>query len=218
MAQIAECLYASLANSGTDATICVICGRNEKLQTELAEKDWDAVATGTDPRKRRRLLSRLLPRRRRSRAIEESLERAAQVEDGNSTPVVTKGQVDVIGLGFVTRMAEYMVASDVLVTKAGPGTIAEAAAVGLPVMLTSFIPGQEAGNVDFVLDHGFGDFSKDPAQIGEEVAVWLRDRELLRRMSANARQAGNPNAAAEIVMDIGAQTQIWMALNEAAPK
>jgi hypothetical protein len=32
------------------------------------------------------------------------------------------GKVHVEGLGFVTRMAEYMVASDVLVTKAGPGT------------------------------------------------------------------------------------------------
>jgi UDP-N-acetylglucosamine:LPS N-acetylglucosamine transferase len=47
------------------------------------------------------------------------------------------GNVHVEGLGFVTRMAEYMVASDVLVTKAGPGTISEAAALGLPVMLTS---------------------------------------------------------------------------------
>ena len=37
-------------------------------------------------------------------------------------------------------MAEYMVATDVLVSKAGPGTIAEAAAsLSLPVMLTSFL-------------------------------------------------------------------------------
>ena len=44
-----------------------------------------------------------------------------------------------------------VVAADVLVTKAGPGTIAEAAAVGLPVMVTSFLPGQEAGNVGDVI-------------------------------------------------------------------
>jgi hypothetical protein len=50
-----------------------------------------------------------------------------------------KGKVDVVGLGFVTNMAEYMAASDVLVTKAGPGTIAEAAAVGLPVFLTRYV-------------------------------------------------------------------------------
>ena len=50
------------------------------------------------------------------------------------------------------------VAADVLVSKAGPGTIAEAAAVGLPIMVTSHLPGQEAGNVDIVLEGGFGDF------------------------------------------------------------
>jgi 1,2-diacylglycerol 3-beta-galactosyltransferase len=44
--------------------------------------------------------------------------------------------VDVVGLGFMTNMPEYMVAADILVTKAGPGTIAEAAAVGLPIMMT----------------------------------------------------------------------------------
>ena len=66
------------------------------------------------------------------------------------------GNVHVMGLGFVTQMAEYMVAADVLVTKAGPGTISEAAAVSLPVMLTSFLPGQEEGNIDFVIDGGFG--------------------------------------------------------------
>ena len=66
------------------------------------------------------------------------------------------GNVHVQGLGFVTQMAEYMVAADVLVTKAGPGTISEAAALSLPVMLTSFLPGQEEGNIDFVVDNGFG--------------------------------------------------------------
>jgi 1,2-diacylglycerol 3-beta-galactosyltransferase len=47
-----------------------------------------------------------------------------------------QGKVTVVDLGFVNDMAEYMVAADVLVSKAGPGTIAEAAAVGLPVMLS----------------------------------------------------------------------------------
>jgi UDP-N-acetylglucosamine:LPS N-acetylglucosamine transferase len=48
------------------------------------------------------------------------------------------GNVTVLGLGFVTNMEEYMVAADILVSKAGPGTIAEAAAVGLPIMLTRY--------------------------------------------------------------------------------
>ena len=39
---------------------------------------------------------------------------------------------------------QYMSASDCIVTKAGPGTVAEAAIKGLPVILSCFLPGQDA--------------------------------------------------------------------------
>ncbi|EKX30755.1 hypothetical protein GUITHDRAFT_149692, partial [Guillardia theta CCMP2712] len=51
--------------------------------------------------------------------------------------------VDVIINGFVSNMDEWMIAADCIVTKAGPGTIAEASIVGLPTMLSGFLPGQE---------------------------------------------------------------------------
>ena len=70
-------------------------------------------------------------RTNRNKAIQDALDRAEKDEGSEK-----KGSVAVVGLGFVTNMDEYMVASDVLVSKAGPGTIAEAAAVGLPIMLT----------------------------------------------------------------------------------
>jgi 1,2-diacylglycerol 3-beta-galactosyltransferase len=41
--------------------------------------------------------------------------------------------------GFVQNMDEWMQASDALVTKAGPGTIAEASICGLPCMLFSYL-------------------------------------------------------------------------------
>lgn len=47
--------------------------------------------------------------------------------------------VDVIVQGFVNNMDEWMKASDALVTKAGPGTIAEASICGLPCMMFSFL-------------------------------------------------------------------------------
>lgn len=60
--------------------------------------------------------------------------------------------VRVVVNGFVTNMDEWMGAVDTLVTKAGPGTIAEATIRGLPVMLSGFLPGQEEGNVPYVVD------------------------------------------------------------------
>ena len=49
------------------------------------------------------------------------------------------GGVNVQVKGFVYNMEDYMRASDAIVTKAGPGTIAEASICGLPCMLSSYL-------------------------------------------------------------------------------
>jgi UDP-N-acetylglucosamine:LPS N-acetylglucosamine transferase len=116
---------------------------------------------------------------------------------------VELGEVNVEPLGFVNNIAEYMVVADVLVSKAGPGTIAEAASLGLPVMLTSFLPGQEEGNVDFVVGGGFGDFCDDPNQMSVKVSDWLLDERKWSELSRCAQRKGNPDAAANIAGDIG---------------
>jgi UDP-N-acetylglucosamine:LPS N-acetylglucosamine transferase len=156
---------------------------------------------------------------------EESMEQAVipvvedetlQEEDTSKTS--TLGKVDVVGLGFVTNMAEYMVAADILISKAGPGTISEAAALSLPVMLTSYLPGQEEGNVDHVIDGNFGDYcdDSDPSTVAEEIADWLLDEDKLKKMSVAAKNTGAPHAARDIVRQIGDSTLKWRELNEAA--
>jgi 1,2-diacylglycerol 3-beta-galactosyltransferase len=136
LSSIVDELYTEFYKQGVDATICVVCGRNEKLKKTLESRDWDAVANAVKkPRKHRRLLNFFYHRVRRSRKIDDSIKKVEELEELPHG----KGKVDVVGLGFVTNMAEYMAASDVLVTKAGPGTIAEAAAVGLPVFLTRYV-------------------------------------------------------------------------------
>lgn len=202
LSQIVDDMYRRLVTQGVDATICVVCGRNEHLQKNLQERDWASM----DLARRRRTLGESL-KHRKSR-MPEYLARLKDAERFNR-----KGNVKVIGLGFVTNMADYMTAADVLVTKAGPGSIAEAAAVGLPVMLTSFLPGQEAGNVGFVLDSGFGDYNEDPLEIADEVTFWLQNKSLMDKLSRNAREAGHPSAAENIVRDIGSISKAWMSLN-----
>ena len=126
------------------------------------------------------------------------------------------GTVSVVPLGFVKNMAEYMVAADVLISKAGPGTISEAAALSLPVMLTSFLPGQEEGNVDYVVEGGFGSFCQDTdtEAVAEEVVLWLNDELKLKEMSEAAKKAGHPYAARDIVKQIGDSTLKWKSLND----
>lgn len=41
--------------------------------------------------------------------------------------------------GFVNNMAEYMVACDCIISKAGPGTIAEAMICGIPIVLNGMV-------------------------------------------------------------------------------
>ncbi|CAN0424982.1 unnamed protein product, partial [Discosporangium mesarthrocarpum] len=97
--------------------------------------------------------------------------------------------------GFVHNMDEWMGAVDCIVTKAGPGTIAEAMVCGLPIMLCAFLPGQEAGNVPYVTEGGFGSYSKDPDIIAETVSRWLDDDSLREKMSAKAKEASRPKVS-----------------------
>ncbi len=59
-------------------------------------------------------------------------------------------------LGFTDKIPEYFRAVDLLVTKAGPGTLAEANAAQLPIIVYDYVPGQERGNVNFVRHNGLG--------------------------------------------------------------
>lgn len=106
--------------------------------------------------------------------------------------------------GFVSNMDDYMVAADILVTKAGPGTIAEASILGLPTVLSGFLPGQEYGNIPYVVDGGFGTYEKDFAKIGSTVTEWLGDKKKLKTMSDKAADVGKIHSGAtlDIARDI----------------
>src|SRR6202521_6249757 len=80
-------------------------------------------------------------------------------------------QAPMLVLGFVDYMPELMRACDLVVTKAGPGAIAESLATGLPLVITGFLPGQETPNVDFVVKSGIGVFAPKESDLLDEVRV-----------------------------------------------
>eukprot|EP00595_Chromulina_sp_UTEXLB2642_P003824 CAMPEP_0196767688 /NCGR_PEP_ID=MMETSP1095-20130614/41858_1 /TAXON_ID=96789 ORGANISM="Chromulina nebulosa, Strain UTEXLB2642" /NCGR_SAMPLE_ID=MMETSP1095 /ASSEMBLY_ACC=CAM_ASM_000446 /LENGTH=213 /DNA_ID=CAMNT_0042136229 /DNA_START=876 /DNA_END=1517 /DNA_ORIENTATION=- len=105
--------------------------------------------------------------------------------------------------GFVNNVDEYMGASDCLVTKAGPGTIAEAMIRGVPIILSSFLPGQEAGNVPFVVKGKFGLYNGgSPSRIASNVYKLCHDEEQLEIMSKRAKDLSHPEATKEIAKDL----------------
>ncbi len=105
--------------------------------------------------------------------------------------------------GFVTNMPDWMAAADVLVSKAGPGTIVEGLISGLPIILMSKVPGQEDGNVDYVVNERVGVWEPEPERVAARLCEWLRPGSpALAEMSARARAMATPHAARDIAGDI----------------
>jgi len=101
--------------------------------------------------------------------------------------------------GFVQNMADLMRASDVIVTKAGPGVISEAVACELPIVLTGAIPGQEEGNIDFVLCNGLGVLAPTPESLVRDLCGLLdTSHPHLEQIRARAHAISNPHAIFDI--------------------
>ncbi len=101
--------------------------------------------------------------------------------------------------GFVTNMPELMAAADLIVTKAGPGTVTEALTCGLPVILSGFVPGQEEGNVQFVVEGGAGLLAETPEKIVAALRELLRPgNDALDHMAANACRLARPTAGLDV--------------------
>lgn len=108
-------------------------------------------------------------------------------------------QVSTHILGFVHNMPMLMHAADVVVTKAGPSTICEALVVGRPILLTGYVPGQERGNVDFVVDGGAGQLTQTPRELVAALRTLIdSEGEVQRYMTVQARRLARPSAAMEI--------------------
>ena len=103
--------------------------------------------------------------------------------------------VPVYVYGFVRNMPELMQAADVLVTKGGPGTISEALNAGLPVIVYSFLPGQEAGNIPYLTDAGAGIWAPTPAEVAEGLRTWMEQPGAYEKAAAAAKTLARPDAA-----------------------
>ncbi len=110
--------------------------------------------------------------------------------------------------GFVNEMPEFMQASDILITKAGPGTISEAFISGLPMILYSKMPGQEDGNVGYVINQGAGVWAPHPDMMVESLENWIKLPEELRNVSLKSSQLAKPNASRDIAKALEKQLQI----------
>ncbi len=83
--------------------------------------------------------------------------------------------------GFTDRVSDIMAVSDLIITKPGPGTINEAIAMKLPILIdnTDISLFWERANVDFVLKYGVGQKIKKFRQIEDLLASYLKDSQVI---------------------------------------
>ncbi|MFN8597790.1 MAG: glycosyltransferase [Anaerolineae bacterium] len=114
-------------------------------------------------------------------------------------------QMETMILGFTRDMPDWLAVADVLISKAGSNSLAEALVRGLPTIVFDYVVGQEEGNPDYIRYSGAGAFCPKPAQVVNTLRDWLYHSDVLQQMAQNARNIARPNAAfnvAEIVYDL----------------
>jgi 1,2-diacylglycerol 3-beta-galactosyltransferase len=105
--------------------------------------------------------------------------------------------------GYVSNMPTLMAAADAVISKAGGLTVAETLASGLPMVLVDVLPGQEEGNVQYVLDNGAGAWARTPANVLETIYHWLDgDGKELAEHAARAKETGHPAAACRVADEV----------------
>ena len=110
--------------------------------------------------------------------------------------------------GFTTEMPQFMAASDMIVTKAGPGTISEAFIAGLPLVLYARLPGQEDGNVRYVEKLRAGVWAPRPREVVDALRLWVEDPVAREQAAEASRSAAKPDAAREIARLIADQVGV----------
>jgi UDP-N-acetylglucosamine:LPS N-acetylglucosamine transferase len=106
--------------------------------------------------------------------------------------------VELRALGFVTEAALLMRSADVLVSKAGGASLAEAFCCQSAVVVADVLPGQEAGNLEYVLQRGAVDHADGPAATAALVAGLARWPSRRTELASRAAQLARPHAAAQI--------------------
>jgi processive 1,2-diacylglycerol beta-glucosyltransferase len=112
--------------------------------------------------------------------------------------ISSTGSVTVETRGWVDDVAALMRQATVLVTKPGGVTTAEAAAMGLPVVLFNAIPGPEEVNAARVVASGAGVSTAGGAATADAVVDLIAKPATLQRMQARSFRTAKPDAAPRI--------------------
>ncbi len=103
-------------------------------------------------------------------------------------------------LGYTDEMRQLMAAADLLVTKAGGVSLAEAIACDLPVVCFGSLPGHERRNERFIVEAGAALRARSALELGAAVRRTLTEPGLLTDLAKRMREIRRPGAARVITL------------------
>ncbi|RFB81503.1 glycosyltransferase [Methylovirgula sp. 4M-Z18] len=106
-----------------------------------------------------------------------------------------RAEPNLFPLGFTDEVAKLMACADLVVSKPGGLTTSECLAMGVPMLVTAPIPGQEERNADYLLEHGAALKAVDDLALEYRVQYLRRRPQMLMNMRERAKELGRPQAA-----------------------
>lgn len=104
--------------------------------------------------------------------------------------------------GYVTNVHDLMAAADILISKSGGLTSAEAMSKHVPMIIVDPIPGQETRNAEMIVENGAGFLALDLPNVSYKLRRAIENPALLRRARAGTCELAKPHAAMDIVHDV----------------
>ncbi len=99
---------------------------------------------------------------------------------------------------WTDKISEFMTASDIIITKPGGITTAEALAKKLPMIIIKPIPGQETNNTAYLTEKKAAIKIDNPKNTHIIIEDLLRNRLKLKHLSDSAERISKPNASLDI--------------------
>ena len=122
---------------------------------------------------------------------------------------LTTGMPHIQVLGWVDNMHEWMAASDMLLSRAGGGIVAESLNCGLPMLVFDAPPGNERRFCQMIEEIWHtGYWVKKPGELASRIDYLLAHPEELQHLRTNALRQGFPDAtrvAAEALLRLPAE-------------
>jgi len=108
---------------------------------------------------------------------------------------IAKCKKRILLFGFVDNINELMGVADIIITKPGGITTAEALTKGVPMIIVKPIPGQEANNSRYLTEKGVAIKIDKPKEITNAIETLLKNPEKLNAMRQATKDIAKPHSS-----------------------